>query len=85
VPAFQRPVEGRVRVVALLSRFSHLAPGAKVATLLINGAVAARIEQAGELKPAVTFVVENGRIARIYVILNPHKLGRLEKVTELRR
>ena len=33
----------------------------------------------------ITFVVEDGRIARIYAILNPHKLGRLEKVAELRR
>jgi hypothetical protein len=32
----------------------------------------------------VTFVVEDGRIARIYAINNPHKLERLEKVTELR-
>jgi hypothetical protein len=35
----------------------------------------------------LTFVVEDGRIARIYGIRNPHKLGlgRLERVTELRR
>jgi hypothetical protein len=30
-------------------------------------------------------VVEDGRIARIYAIRNPHKLGRLEEVAELRR
>jgi hypothetical protein len=30
-------------------------------------------------------VVEDGRIARIYVIRNPHKLQRLEEVAELRR
>jgi hypothetical protein len=33
----------------------------------------------------VTFAVEHGRICRIYSIANPHKLGRLEKVTDLRR
>ena len=70
---------------ALLSRFAQVAPDAKVATLLLNGAVAARIDPAGELNTAVTFVVEDGRIARIYAIRNPHKLGRLEKVAELRR
>jgi RNA polymerase sigma-70 factor (TIGR02957 family) len=85
VPAFRRPVEGRERAVALLSRFTKIAPDAKVATLLLNGAVAARIEPAGELSPVITFVFEHGRISRIYAILNPHKLGRLEKVTELRR
>jgi RNA polymerase sigma-70 factor (TIGR02957 family) len=85
VPAVRRPVEGMERVVALLSRFSQVAPGAEVATLLLNGAVAARIDPAGELNTAVTFVVEDGRIGRIYAIRNPHKLGRLGKVAELRR
>jgi hypothetical protein len=51
----------------------------------LNGAPAGRIDLAGELNTAVTFVVEDGRIARIYAIRNPHKLGWLEKVAELRR
>jgi RNA polymerase sigma-70 factor (TIGR02957 family) len=84
-PALRRPVEGIERVAAFLSRFSQVAPGAEVATLLINGAVAARIDPAGELDTALTFVVEDGWIARIYVIRNPHKLRRLEEVVELRR
>jgi len=84
-PAFRHPVEGSKRVAALLSGLSRVAPGAEVATLLLNGAVAARIDPAGELNTAVTFVVEDGRITRIYAIRNPHKLGRLEKVAELRR
>jgi RNA polymerase sigma-70 factor (ECF subfamily) len=85
VPAARRPVEGMERVAVLLSRFKAAAPGAEVATLLLNGAVAARIDLAGELDTAVTFMVEEGRITRIYAIRNPHKLGRLEKVAELRR
>jgi RNA polymerase sigma-70 factor (TIGR02957 family) len=85
VPAVKHPVEGRERSVALLSRFAQLAPGAQVSTLLLNGAVAARIDAAGEFNIALALVVEDGRIARIYGILNPLKLGRLEKVTELRR
>jgi RNA polymerase sigma-70 factor (ECF subfamily) len=84
-PAVRRPIEGMKRVAAFLSRFSQVAPGAEVATLLINGAVAARIDPAGEFNTALTFVVEDGRIARIYVIRNPHKLGRLDEVAELRR
>jgi hypothetical protein len=83
-PAVRHPVEGRERVVALLSRFSQLAPGAAVATLLVNGSVAARID-IEQRNVVVTFLVEDGRIARIYGMLNPHKLGRLEKVAELRR
>jgi RNA polymerase sigma-70 factor (TIGR02957 family) len=84
-PAVRRPVEGMERVAAFLSRFPQVAPGAEVATLLINGAVAARIDPAGEFNTALTFVVEDGRIARIYAIRNPHKLRRLEEVAELRR
>jgi RNA polymerase sigma-70 factor (ECF subfamily) len=85
VPAFPHPVVGRERVAAVLSRLSQAAPGVPVATLLANGAVAARIDPAGALDTVMTFVVENGRIARIYGIRNPHKLGRLEQVAELRR
>ena len=72
-------------MVSLLSGFAQFAPGAEVVTLLLNGAVAARIDSAGELQTAVAFPVEDGRIARIYAIRNPHKLGRLDKVAELRR
>jgi RNA polymerase sigma-70 factor, ECF subfamily len=83
--ALRHPVDGRERVAAFLSRFSQVAPDAQVATLLLNGAVAARIDPAGELDTALTFVVENGRITRIYAIRNPHKLGRLDEVAQLRR
>ena len=43
-------------------------------TLLVNGAIAARIDSAGELDTAITFVVE-GRMAQMYAIRNPEKLG----------
>ena len=85
VPAARHPVEGVERVAAFLSRFKTVAPDAEVGSVWLNGAPAGRIDLAGELNTAVTFVVEDGRIARIYAIRNPHKLGRLEKVAELRR
>ncbi|HEU5472579.1 MAG TPA: RNA polymerase sigma-70 factor [Actinophytocola sp.] len=85
-PAALRPVEGSDRVLALLSRFARVAPRAQVATMLINGAVAARIGPAGELfDTAVAFVIEDGRITRLYAIRNPHKLERLSTVAQLRR
>jgi len=84
-PAAQRPIKGRKTVARLLSRFSRVAPDVEVATLPLNGAVAARIDVAGELHAAMTFAVHDGRIARIYAISNPHKLERLEQVAELRR
>jgi RNA polymerase sigma-70 factor (ECF subfamily) len=73
------------RVVALLAGFSQVAPSAQVTRLLLNGAVAATIAEAGEPHTAVTFVIEDGRITRIYAIRNPHKLGRLDTMAELRR
>jgi RNA polymerase sigma-70 factor (ECF subfamily) len=85
VAAVRRPVVGSDRVATLLSRFKTVAPGAVVGTVWLNGAPAGRIDLAGEPNTAVTFVVEDGRIARIYAIRNPHKLGRLEEVAELRR
>ena len=72
-------------MAAFLSRFPQLAPGADIVTVLLNGAVAARIDPAGERETAVTFEFEGDRISRIYAIRNPHKLGRLEEVSELRR
>jgi RNA polymerase sigma-70 factor (TIGR02957 family) len=84
-PAVRRPVEGHERVAALLSRFALVAPGAQVATLWVNGGLAARIDQAGEIDTAVSVAVENGRITRIYAMRNPNKLTRLDEVTPLRR
>src|SRR5688572_11730588 len=52
----REPVEGRERAVAYLSRFAKVAPRAKVATLLLNGAVAARIQLPDEFDAVVTFV-----------------------------
>jgi len=80
-----RPVVGARRVALALSHFPQLVPDVEITTLLVNGAVAARIDPGGEFDTAITFVVEDGRITRIYAMRNPHKLGRLDEVAELRR
>ena len=85
VPAARHPVEGVERVAAFLSRFKTVAPDAEVGSVWLNGAPAGRIDLAGELNTAVTFVVEDGRIARIYAIRNPHKLARLDEEATLSR
>jgi RNA polymerase sigma-70 factor (TIGR02957 family) len=85
VAAFRRPVVGSDRVATLLSRFKSVAPGAVVGTVWLNGAPAGRIDLAGALDTAVTFMVEDGRIARIYAIRNPHKLARLDEEATLSR
>jgi RNA polymerase sigma factor (sigma-70 family) len=84
-PAFRHPVEGADRVAALLSRFPRLAPGVELTTLLINCALAVRIDPEGEFDTALNFAIENGRISHIYAVRNPHKLERLKRVAELRR
>jgi RNA polymerase sigma-70 factor (ECF subfamily) len=84
-PAARRPVVGRERVANAFSRFARFAPGVQITTPLVNGAVAARIDPGGEFDTALTFVVEDGRISRMYAMRNPHKLGRLDEVAELRR
>ena len=53
--------------------------------MLLNGAVAAQFDPGGELNSAITFAIEDGRIARIYTIRNPHKLERLDEVAQLSR
>ncbi|SFF38407.1 RNA polymerase sigma-70 factor [Blastococcus tunisiensis] len=84
-PAARRPVVGRERVANALSRFAAFAPDVEITTPLVNGTVAARIDAGGEFDTAITFVVEGGRISRMYAMRNPHKLGRLDEVAELRR
>ncbi len=79
VAAARHPVVGRERVAALLSRFRTVAPEAVVGTVWLNGAPAGRIDLAGELNTAVSVVVADGRITRIYAIRNPHKLARLDE------
>jgi RNA polymerase sigma-70 factor (ECF subfamily) len=84
-PAALRPVSGRNRVANALARFAVLVPPVQITTPLVNGAVAARIDPGGEFDTAITFVVEDGRITRMYAMRNPQKLGRLDEVAELRR
>jgi RNA polymerase sigma-70 factor (TIGR02957 family) len=85
VNAFRRPVVGSDRVATLLSRFSTLAPDAVVGPMWLNGAPAARIDLAGEIDSAISMVVVEGRITRIYAIRNPHKLARLDEEAKLSR
>ena len=52
---------------------------------MLNGAPAVRIDLAGELDTAVSLVVADGRITRIYAMRNPHKLARLDEEATLSR
>jgi RNA polymerase sigma-70 factor (ECF subfamily) len=68
-----------------MARFAKVAPDARAFVVDLNGGIAARIDPGGENDTAISFVIEDGRIAEIYAIRNPHKLERLGEVAELRR
>jgi RNA polymerase sigma-70 factor (TIGR02957 family) len=83
-PAARAPVRGAEILAKLLTRFNQTTAGYQATTVWLNGAPAARIELEDRVTVA-SLVVENGRVARIYVMANPRKLTRLAEPTELIR
>jgi RNA polymerase sigma-70 factor (TIGR02957 family) len=83
VPAARKPLTGAATVVAFLGRVADLSE-LVATTAWLNGMPGARFEVGGEVT-AVSLVIDDDRITRIYAIRNPHKLGGLEQVAELRR
>ena len=79
VQAVVKPVNGAKRVANLLRPFSRLAPEAQIIPVLLNGAFGARIVGTDDgYDTAISFLVEAGRISRIYAVRNPAKLGRID-------
>jgi RNA polymerase sigma-70 factor (ECF subfamily) len=79
VQAVVNPVIGAKRVANLLRPFNRLAPEAQILPVLLNGAAGARIVGTDDgYDTAISFVVEEGRISRIYAVRNPAKLGRID-------
>ena len=83
VTAARKPITGVEKVAAFLARVVEL-PGIVATTAWLNGMPGARFDIDSETT-AVSLVVEDGRITRIYAIRNPQKLGWLGKVAELQR
>ncbi len=83
VQAARKPLVGAETVVAFLARVADLS-GLVATTTWLNGMLGARFDLGGDVT-AVSVVIQNDRITRIYAIRNPNKLGRLEQVAELRR
>jgi RNA polymerase sigma-70 factor (ECF subfamily) len=67
-----------------LARAGRVAAAFETATVWLNGAPAGRIEIDGQ-RAAVSVVVEDGRVTRIYVMANPRKLTRLDEPAEIAR
>jgi RNA polymerase sigma factor (sigma-70 family) len=76
------PVHGAELVAKVLARASRSSFSSAIVWL--NGAPGGRIEAAGEAG-AVSIVVEDGRVARVYLFRNPLKLTRLDEPADLAR
>jgi RNA polymerase sigma-70 factor (ECF subfamily) len=82
--AARAPIHGAELVVRLLARANRVVTAFKTTTVWLNGAPAGRVEVDGAMA-AVSLVVENGRVTRIYAMANPRKLTRLDEPAELAR
>ncbi len=82
VAAARRPLTGAMRVAEFLARLADF-PVVST-TMWFNGTPGVRIDVGNEVS-AVSLVIEDDRITRIYGIRNPNKLVRLGEVAELRR
>ena len=86
VQAVVNPVIGAKKVANLLRPFNRLAPDAEILPVLLNGALGVRIVGTVDgADTAISFVVEDGRISRIYAIRNPAKLGGIDAEATLSR
>jgi RNA polymerase sigma-70 factor (ECF subfamily) len=83
VAAARRPLTGAERVIAFLARVADLSE-LVATTAWLNGMPGARFDIGGDVT-AVSLVIDDDRITRIYAIRNPNKLGWLEQVAELQR
>jgi RNA polymerase sigma-70 factor (ECF subfamily) len=83
VTAARVPIHGAQVVAKLLAR-AYQVNDITMAPLWLNGAPAFRI-QVGEQFGTVSVEIEDGKISRIFAIVNPHKLTRLDEAAELAR
>ncbi|MDQ0864832.1 RNA polymerase sigma-70 factor [Arthrobacter globiformis] len=83
--AVRVPVYGAKKVTNLLRSFPQAALNPKIALLWLNGALGIRIDDEAGGPSLISLVVEDGRIARIFAMRNPDKLGHLEEETRLAR
>ncbi len=78
-------IHGAEAVATLLARANQTSAKFETTSVWLNCAPAGLIEIDGELGTAVSLVVENGQVTRIYLIRNPQKLTRLEQPAALTR
>ncbi|GAA1967994.1 RNA polymerase sigma-70 factor [Nocardioides panacihumi] len=81
-----RPIVGADKVLRFFVGITAKAPGPVAAEeVLVNGAPGLRLTAGGELDTIATMRVEGGRVTALYLVRNPHKLGRVLSETPLAR
>jgi RNA polymerase sigma-70 factor (TIGR02957 family) len=84
--AARRPIRGADKVAAFLTTAKRIDVTFTGMPISINGLPGARLDIPFDgSTTALSFVVEGGRITRIYAMRNPQKLQRLDAETALRR
>jgi len=84
--AARQPVIGAKLIVAFLRNFPRFAEGTDLRVVWINGAPALRMDGPDPVgTSAISMVVEDGRITKLFAMRNPHKLERIDEEVVLGR
>lgn len=84
--AARRPIVGADKMARyLVGGLSKLGQPFTARLIWVNGQPGVRVEVAGELVGAVSMDIEGGRIARLYSVANPEKLGWLDEEAAITR
>ena len=84
--AARRPIVGAEKMARyLVGGLAKLDQPFVARPIWVNGQPGIRAEVAGELVGAVSVVIEDGRITRIYSVANPEKLAWLDEESALTR
>ncbi|NDZ61849.1 sigma-70 family RNA polymerase sigma factor [Streptomyces anulatus] len=73
--AVLRPVEGDARIASYMVAIADRAPGLELLERSVNGAPGLVAQRDGAVLTVAAFDVTEGRVARIWVVRNPEKLG----------
>jgi RNA polymerase sigma-70 factor (ECF subfamily) len=86
VRAARRPVQGSDAAARLLVGIAHKATsGLRLEDALINGAPGWRVWAGDQVAAALQLVIQAGRIVQVLIVLNPDKLGGIDRLRELAR
>ncbi|WP_300681085.1 RNA polymerase sigma-70 factor [Nocardioides sp.] len=83
--AVKVPIVGLKKVANLLRAYPAWTTDPSIETVVLNGALGVRFDDAKSGPTLVSLVVEDGLITQVFAMRNPEKLGSLAEEAELRR